>query len=56
MVKKKCIVLSEKNKKILNEIKNRRIESDARMEVIDLQVKRLKKRVEDTNQSMSFLL
>jgi len=61
MVKKRagkgnCITLNEEDKRKLEEIKQRRMQSDAKAEVIAIQLQNLMKRIEETNRKMSLLL
>ncbi len=51
----KC-VLTNNEKKILEEIKNRERESDARMSILREFIENLKQRVEQTNKGLSLFL
>lgn len=53
---KKCIHLSEENKKLIKEVRERRIEGEARVKVLNQQIEDLRKRVDATNERMILLL
>lgn len=54
--KKGCSILSEKNKKLLKEIRERRVESEIRIKVLNKEIENLKQRVNITNERMRLLL